>query len=258
MGFLDGFQRKPKPDQEQSKETVSKESQERGPKVVGTSKGGSELLKYGGKEFGHTKMGFTEESMQANMEIRERHYDEFFGESDTVLHEVLPLVPHIDVYRYPPTSTRNFYTYVTGGMSDLPMHSPEETGRDCRRVELVFYSESENKLYAEWLRTLAHFPHDNHTWLHWGHTMPNGTPPTPLFGEGPLNTMIFMGSILRPDNTLGELLSIDSDPVNLVWVVPITQAECELKLEKGVSAIYDLFDEHKHPHVFCGQRKSYV
>src|SRR6185503_5322337 len=112
----------------------------RGPRIVGTSKGGSRLLKYGGGEFETPQIGFTEESTRELSEAREKVYDELFGESDFVYHELLPLVPHVDVYRISPTDDRPFYTFVTGGMSDLPMNSPKELGAACRRVELVFYA----------------------------------------------------------------------------------------------------------------------
>ena len=229
-----------------------------GPQVAGTSRGGSRLLKYGGEEFTRPEFGFTEESSQELTEAREKAYDTLFGEAGSVYHEMLPFVPHVDVYRYPPTDERPFYTLVTGGMSDLPMNSPEELGSDFRRAELVFYASEGRDEYQELLRRLAHFPHDNNTWLHWGHTMPNGSPPEPLFGSQSLDSFFFMASIVRPDSELGERLIWQSEPVNLVWCVPVSTAECELKLEHGADALYDLFDEHKHPFVFPGDRRSYV
>jgi hypothetical protein len=48
------------------------------------------------------EIGFLEESTVANTEERERIYAELFDESDSVLYELLPLMPHIDVYRFPP------------------------------------------------------------------------------------------------------------------------------------------------------------
>jgi hypothetical protein len=229
-----------------------------GPKRVGTSKSGAPLLKYGSSGSAKPEIGFLEESTLKEMEERERIYGELFGESDTVYHELLPLIPHIDVYRFPPSDKRDFYTFVTGGMSDIPMNAPAELGQEYRRIELVFYAADDKPQYSEFLRCLAHFAHDNRTWLHWGHTMPNGNPPEPLFEDGPLDSIFFMPSIVKPDSKLGERLRIESDPVNLVWCVPITTAECQLKLDEGTDALYDLFDANKHPFVFRGQRESYV
>ncbi|TWU01036.1 suppressor of fused domain protein [Stieleria varia] len=225
---------------------------------VGTSKGGSRLIRYGDRSDLKPEVGFLDESTLSNTEERERVYSDLFGESDTVLHELLPLVPHIDVYRFPPNGKRDFFTFVTGGMSDLPMNSPSELGADYRRAELVFYSTEDRDDYPELLRRLAHFVHDNNTWLHWGHSMPNGQPPERLFDTKHLDSLFFMPSIVNPDSTLGDRLQIDSDPVHLIWCVPITTAECQLKLDNGTDALYDLFDVNKHPFVFTGDRQSYV
>ena len=233
-----------------------KGSKGRGPKIVGTSKAGSPLLKYSG-EFDRPKVGFVDEATAIAPEDRERIYGEIFGECDSVHHEVIPLVPHIDVYRFPPTDKRPFFTLVTGGTSDLPMNCPEKLGPEFRRVELVFYAAEDKPEYVQLLRDLAHFPHDNNTWLHWGHTMPNGTPPSPLFGTR-LDHLFFCGTILQPDGSLGERLAWRDEPVQLVWCLPITAAECQLKLDQGTDAFYDLLDQHKHPFVFAGDRESYV
>jgi hypothetical protein len=228
-----------------------------GPRIVGRSKGGSRLLKYGGQEFDQPEFGFADESNAIAVEERERVYEQVFGASDFVYHEMVPFVPHVDIYRFPPTDGRPFFTFVTGGMSDLRMSSPEELGPGFRRVELVFYTSEARPEYPELLRRLAHFPHDNRTWIHWGHTMPNGTPPEPLPGTA-LDCFLFMPSILQPDFGLGDRLAWRDEPVHLVWCVPITTAECNLKLEQGADALYDLFDQRNHPLVFSGARESYV
>jgi hypothetical protein len=229
-----------------------------GPDVVGRSPGGSRLLKYGGGEFRQTPFGFPDEDTGELAETRERVYAELFGPSATVYHEMMPLIPHVDVYVIEPRAERQFYTLVTGGMSDLAMNSPAELGADARRVELVFYAAEAKDDYTELLRTLAHFPHDNKTWLHHGHTMPNGSPPAPIFGSGPLDTFYFMRSIVGQDATLPERLRWRDDPIELLWLVPITAAECQLKLEKGSDALLDVFDRVNHPFVFAGDRSSYV
>lgn len=229
----------------------------RGPEIVGKSKGGSRLLKYGEGATDRPEVGFADESTAIPAEERERVYEELFGAIDMVNHEVIPFVPHIDVYRFAPADQRAFFTFVTGGMSDLPMNAPTELGPGFRRVELVFYASEDKPEYPELLRRLAHFPHDNRTWLHWGHTMPNGMPPAPLF-DTTMDTLFFMASIVSPDATLGERLAWRDEPVELVWCVPITSAECALKLDQGADALYDLFDQHNHPFVFAGDRGSYV
>jgi len=230
----------------------------RGPEIVGRSEGGSRLLKYSSENSGAPEMGFADPSTAIDPGERERIYEQIFGTIDSVHHELIPFVPHIDVYQFAPTEQRPFITYVTGGMSDLAMNSPAELGPGFRRIELVLYASEDKPDFVQVLRQLAHFPHDHRTWIHWGHTMPNGTPPAPLFGTRQLDCMFFMPSIVTPDSTLEERLSWRDQPVKLVWCVPITTAECNLKLERGSDAIYDLFDQHQHPFIFTGDRSSYV
>jgi len=236
-----------------------KKKREQGPKVVGRSPGGSPMLRYGGEEFAGHPMGFAAEETEGYAEERERGYEALFGESAEVLHEMVPFVPHVDVFQYPPTAERDFWTLATSGMSDLPMTLPRGVPREYRRGELIFYCDEPRPVYCELLRVMAHFPHDNKTWLGPGHTMPNGDPPAPLFEDTPdLDSLVFSASIVSPDNTLAERLVLNGDPVSFLWVVPITAAECEFKLQKGMDALYDLFDEVEHPHVFTGNRESYV
>jgi hypothetical protein len=144
----------------------------KGPEQVGTSKGGSPIYNYEDNDPANIRMGIFEEPSGEEMEERERIYDEMFGESDSVYHEMIPLVPHVDVYRYPPNEKRDFYTFVTGGMSDLAMNVSPELGPEFRRTELVFYADQDLPEYADFLAFLAHFPHDNNTWLHWGTRCP--------------------------------------------------------------------------------------
>jgi hypothetical protein len=224
-----------------------------------TSPGGSVVYRYGGDEFSKTKIGFTDQSTLEFVDAREKAYDRFFGRSPKVCHELLPFIPHVDVYAYERgQGGRDFSTLVTGGMSDLEMTLPPDITGAPQRVELIFYCLDPKEEYLETLRRLAHFPHDNKTWLGFGHTMPNGNPPEPLWGSAVLDSFLFMPTIVRPDSSLSEELILLGQPVHFLWVVPLSTAECNLKLEKGFDAILDLFDEHEHPHVFDPSRKSYV
>lgn len=67
-----------------------------------------------------------------------------------------------------------------------------------------------------------------------------------------------MPSIVKRNSTPGDELRIDSDTVQLIWCVPITTAECQLKLDYGTDALYDLFDADSHPFAFAGDRPSYL
>jgi hypothetical protein len=60
------------------------------------------------------------------------------------------------------------------------------------------------------------------------------------------------------DKDLRDELILGGEGVEFLWVVPLTSAECRLKLAKGSGAILDLFSKNRHPHVFDPNRASYV
>ncbi len=219
-----------------------------------TTPGGSEILPYAAAK---PPVSFPPEAMDRRRKQRESVYEAFFGPCDFVDHEVGLQAPHVDVYVYPAGyEGRDFVTLVTGGMSDLRLRVPR--GEKVRRTELVVYVHEPKKEYIAILRLLAHFPHDHRTWFDHGHTFPNGNPAQPLFEGSALDTLLLLDSIVHPDGTLDQHLQIEKDPVHLLWVVPITSAECELKLREGTNAILDLFDRIQHPLLLNESRRSYV
>ena len=222
------------------------------------SAGGSRIYKYGGDVFENT-IGVDGHLSPEIIEKRDAVYEEFFGPTEKVYHEVMPFVPHIDIYAFEPGhNDRDFWTLVTSGMSNLPMAVPDDIGAEFARAELIFYCNRPEEAYLEVLRVMAHFPHDNETWFGLGHTVPNGNPPSPFFRpNSKLTTLLFLMPLVEPDASLSEHLVIDGDPVNFLWPVPISDAECDAKLEHGVDYLLDLFQEVSHPVVFTGDRDSY-
>jgi hypothetical protein len=89
------------------------------------------------------------------------------------------------------------------------------------------------------LKFLARYPHEYHTWLGWGHTIPNGPDYTPLYEEGP-----FGGVVL---DQLGQDLEAvpveDGKQVNLLLAIPAYREEIEYKLQYGMEALGDRFSK---------------
>jgi Suppressor of fused protein (SUFU) len=223
------------------------------------SPGGSVIERHSAKGFMKPRLGFPSERTDGSIKAREEVYGRLFGEAGEVSHELVPQVPHIDVYTYYRRAKDGSRTCVlmTGGMSDVPMRLPR--GADApRRVELILYCTDPEPEYIETMRFLAHFPHNQKTWLGTGHTIPNGNPPGLLWGSKALDTILLLQTVVKRDAELPQQLILDGDPVEFLWVVPISTPECSLKLEKGAGAILHLFDEKRHPHVFDPHRASYV
>ncbi|SPE42902.1 conserved hypothetical protein [Candidatus Sulfopaludibacter sp. SbA3] len=224
-----------------------------------TSPGGSVIHRYEADNWANSPIGVVDESAAGFVHTREVVYQRLFGDAQSVSHEIFPLIPHVDVYIYPGPcrDERDFCTLVTSGMSDLEMGDPAGA-KAPRRVELIFYCKEPKAEYMETLRWLAHFPHNQKTWIGAGHTIPNGNPPAPFWGSSILDTILLIPSIVALDRTLPDELILGGEPVHFLWVVPLTTPECELKLAKGVNAILELFGRNHHPHVFDPNRASYV
>ncbi len=192
-------------------------------------------------------------------ESREEIYREFFGKPQSVSHEVFPLMPHIDVFVYAPGHAgRTWYTLASGGMSDRPMILEEGVPRSFARRETILYCKTPDLEYIDMVRFFARFPHQNSTWLGPGHTIPNGDPPAPLFENSQLCAVLLLDSVVLPDRQLADKVVLDGDPVDFLWIVPITQAELDYKLKNGCDALLDLFDKVKHPVVLDRGRASYL
>lgn len=224
-----------------------------------TSPGGSVIHRYPMENWQPSRIGFTNPETAQFAEKRCETYNKLFGKVHDVSTETIPLSPHVEVRTYYRTGANGsrVCSLVTSGMSDLPMSIPAEA-KVPRRVELIFYCSEPSGEYIDTLRGLAHFPHDQHTWIGTGHTIPNGNPPAPLFGSQILDTALFLPTVVAKDRAIFEQLTLDGDPVHLLWLVPLTTPECELKLKRGTNAILELFEQHQHPHVFDPRRASYV
>ncbi|HUI82115.1 MAG TPA: suppressor of fused domain protein [Bryobacteraceae bacterium] len=176
---------------------------------------GDVIYRYPASSWAASPVGLSDESTREFAELRAKVFERFFGEAHSVLHESLALVPHVDVHTYYRRGAdgRDTCTLVTSGMSDLEMNVPAGAKRP-RRVELIFYCDEPKAEYAETLRWLAHFPHDQQTWIGTGHTIPNGNPPAPFWGSPILDTILLLSPIVKRDGTLPDELVLGGEPVH--------------------------------------------
>jgi len=186
-----------------------------------------------------------------NMMKRDETFERLFGKYERAWHEKTVESPHIDIYCFPPgPGGRDFFTLATAGMSDRAMNVPHEAPQEYpRRIELVFYCAEPRTEYAQLLRGLAHFPFDEKTWIGPGHTMETAS--IALLGCKDVEALLFIPSPIMPDDSLPCALVLDGDPVSLLWVVPVTMAECALIKENGLyETMMHLFNKQGRPYVF--------
>lgn len=198
---------------------------------------------------------------------RQRHYERWLGPADQVSSDRLPLSPRIEISLHPPSPVRgrNFYTLITSGMSDLAMHLPEGQDPGLARSEIIMYIPSiggkpaftEPQLEVEMLRFMAHFPFEFGSWLAVGQTIPNGDPAQPVAPGSHLTTALFLPPAFEPNGFVGGL-KLDSEPVNLLWLHPITTAEHQLVEARGYQVLLDLIQQRRGHPVLDLHRESLI
>lgn len=219
------------------------------------------------------KREWTPPAMIDHIEEIERHIAEVYPTAEggeLIYHEILSDLVHIDVHVLAPHDGRNYYVLYTTGMSDLPMTLPDQLkGRkDLERRELIMYLPAEWQIgqayslgsdlpeeYAwplSWIRFLARFPHEYKTWFGTGHTIPNGAEYAPLGKGTGLSAFLFL-----PTFDVKPLNCENGDIVDFLWAVPMYREEIEYKLENGMNAMFDLFDEHNMPRPIDPNRENY-
>lgn len=146
---------------------------------------------------------------------------------------------------------------VTNGMSDRRMHLDDEaehaiaSGEVKPRAELVWYVRELDEGYVATLRWLAELPFIDETWLGFGHTIPM---PEPIIEGTLLTTFLFLTPIIGRHAEIE--IEVEGEPVELLVVHLLTDAEYALKREHGTDAILTLFDEHAYPLVLDPGRAS--
>lgn len=61
---------------------------------------------------------------------------------------------------------------------------------------------------------------------------------------------------MRPDK--GKIFEVEGEPVSLLWLTFLTDAEYALKKARGENAVLDMFGENRHPVELSRSRRSYV
>jgi len=191
---------------------------------------------------------------------RSAAYRELWGEPATVVRESGPEFPQVDICVYPPRIGPHgiqlgHHTLVTAGMSDLAMTFPPGSNPPFHRAELVMYVSEPQEEHFRLLQFLAHHPHDASRYYVFGHTIPNAEP---FFTDSELSVALLLASVVQWDARLPELLRLEVQPVQLLWVQPITARELSVKREQGLDALLDLFEQHGLPYVLDERRPSLV
>jgi hypothetical protein len=185
----------------------------------------------------------------SNIKEISRHIESHLGQIETVFHEFISDMVHVDVHVVNPTPDYPHYRLVTSGMSDLPMSIPE--GSNCPKfLELMITLPGDWRLTHEafederwyWpvrlLIYLARFPHKHRTWLDHGHTIDHANPPTSYAPDTMLTGAMLLPPFKTPD-TFHELTIDEAKRILFFSVTPLYAEEIRLKMHRGSSVLVD-------------------
>ncbi|RZK29737.1 MAG: suppressor of fused domain protein, partial [Hymenobacter sp.] len=191
------------------------------------------------------------------------HIERHLGPVSGVYHELISDKVHLDVHVVPPSAEFPFYTLVTSGMSDRPMTVPPGAPTDeappyaelcillpstwnipTDPADVAAAFEDENVYWPiRWLKMLARLPHEYHTWLGFGHTVPNGEDAEPFADNTGLGCLLLLTAISLPEEF--QRLKIEAaKTIQFYTLFPLYREEMELKMNQGVDALLDRFIEH--------------
>ena len=201
-----------------------------------------------------------------DIEKIEEHIKRHIGDIETVYHELLSDLVHVDVFFIKPTLNRNFISLITSGMSHRPMKAPPQVATYqyaelmiCLPPDWPLSNEALKEERYYWpirqLKMLARFPHEYDTWLWYGHTMPNGDPPQPFAENTKLSGIILAPPKLSPQDFF-TLKIDDNKTIYFFSVLPVHTEEMNMKLKKGSEDLFEHFDKHGVNELLNIQRPS--
>lgn len=196
----------------------------------------------------------------------ECYIQENFGEYKEVLHEIISPDIHLDIIVVPPTDEDPYYKLITMGVGAYAMNIPENLrGEELEHMELVLYlpktwdiKSSDEKDYwpIRYLKILGRLPINMDTWLGFGHTIHGNEDMTPFAENTELNSFV----LLTACNLMYERLDLrlsSGKKINFYQMFPLYQEELDYKLENGLDALLDLFDDEDILPVLNIKRHNY-
>ncbi len=184
-------------------------------------------------------------------------------EPDFVCHQSDQEIPHIDIFRFPPTDGDSplgaLNVYMSGGMADVSMPVPDEYENVPANIELTAYSEEvimnnsgKMDFICMILHWLAHYPLKEGTFFASSQTFNIGSPIIP----GSEMTAYYFAR--TPIVSADALFAFTPNATGFIHLIPISESERALAVEQGSEELLKLFEEHSLQPLFDLKRKSLI
>ena len=130
------------------------------------------------------------------------------------------------------------------------MMFPEDGYEALRRAELLVMLPPDWNVRAQedvstwpmqWLKILARLPHEQHTWLGYGHTITFSEDATATLPGTPFNSLLVLPPRTLPEDFV-RLQTADGEVINFYALVPLYPAEFALKERDGLEALLARFN----------------
>ena len=172
--------------------------------------------------------------MKSSNEEIVKHYQTFFEGHESkllcwTLGPINDVVSHFEVIRFAPGNKINLWIYCSVGASTIKHN---ESGLH----EFVIVSPIESDRVVEMLAMVTYY-HSNHN-RGFGHTLPIGEPW--LENSKCTNWLV---SLPYPFGEELEIMPVGNTHAHVAWLLPITDAEREFKVQNGLEALEQKFDD---------------
>lgn len=180
----------------------------------------------------------------------EAHLEQHLGPVETVGHEIVSDLVHLDIAVVPPAENRPYVTLSMMGMSARRMSVPDDVREWVQpRAELMILLPPDWDLgdpAAYWpvgfMKFVGRLPFEYDTWLGLFHTIPNGDPPAPL-APGTLLSGVMVAGPLRLPEALAGLTLPSGEEVSFYTLVFLTADELAFKVRHGAEPMFPYLEE---------------
>ncbi len=202
-----------------------------------------------------------------SVENIDSHLDHFFDDNAdiVVFDEIESELIHRDIYFIKATEDRAFHILLSCGMSAMPMKIPEDIeSSELAEVMILLpkewnldyesFSDERNYWPIRIMKELMMLPHQNKTWLGFGHTF--GHEDDEEFAEGiGFNSVMLAHSMeLSADFTQIELEN--NEIIDIYTLIPLYKEELEFKKQNSAYDLLERFDKFEIEEILNVGRKN--
>lgn len=194
----------------------------------------------------------------------EKHLDQFFDSKDEIVVFDEKESPdfHLDAYWIKPNDFRNYHILLTNGVSTRPLKTPSKEFSSYIELAILlpkYWNLGNEQWKAEsnyWpislLKGIGRYPHENNTWLGFGHTIPEAENET-------ISGTKFTATILLKSKTLPpafQTIPYENNAIEIFLLFPLYKNELTYKTQKGTDSLIDLFQRNNINDIIDINRKN--